>query len=120
MKFDKNTKLDMSEFKKYRKKTLVHAKQMHEAFEVVTPEGTMNGHNDDYLAIGIKGELYPIQKEIFEESYEEVALKCPKCGSKNVKKEDLPNPSNWWIVCQECRHFWLPLEDMRRRLGVKS
>lgn len=61
----------MSEFKTYRKKTTIQAKQMSEPFTVETLEGTMKGQAGDYLAIGVKGEQYPIQKAIFEQTYEE-------------------------------------------------
>lgn len=39
---------------------------------ISTLEGKMTGNHGDYLIIGIKGEVYPCKKEIFEESYEEV------------------------------------------------
>lgn len=62
-----------SEFKKYRKKPIVvEVKQMDQVFKVKTLEGNMSGKKGDYLVIGIKGEQYPVDKDIFEESYEEV------------------------------------------------
>jgi len=39
---------------------------------VGTLEGNTAGDYDDYLICGIKGELYPCKKEIFEESYAEI------------------------------------------------
>lgn len=42
---------------------------MNEVFEVQTLEGTMTGQPRDYLVIGIKGEQYPVRKDIFEELY---------------------------------------------------
>ena len=36
-----------------------------------TLEGSMTAHSGDYIIKGIKGELYPCRKDIFEESYEE-------------------------------------------------
>jgi hypothetical protein len=44
--------------------------QMDEPFIVETMEGPMKGKAGDYLIIGIKGEAYPCDKEIFEETYE--------------------------------------------------
>lgn len=41
-------------------------------FQVVTLEGVMRGKPGDYLAQGIKGELYPVDARIFEETYDEV------------------------------------------------
>lgn len=36
---------------------------------VKTPEGDMTGAVGDYIIQGIKGELYPCKKEIFEATY---------------------------------------------------
>jgi len=60
-------------FKDYRKKpVVVQAIQIDKPFEVETLEGTMKGKAGDFLIIGIKGEKYPCDKEIFEQTYEEV------------------------------------------------
>jgi hypothetical protein len=56
----------------YRKKTTIKAVKIVEEFEVVTLEGRMKGKPGDYLAQGIKGELYPVDARIFEETYDEV------------------------------------------------
>jgi hypothetical protein len=45
---------------------------MDKDFMVLTLEGTVKGKAGDWLAKGVKGELYPINKEIFEQTYEEV------------------------------------------------
>jgi hypothetical protein len=37
---------------------------------IKTLEGHMIGHEGDYLIKGVKGELYPCRKDIFEETYE--------------------------------------------------
>lgn len=37
-----------------------------------TPEGIMGAEEGDYLVKGVKGEVYPVKKEIFEEIYEEM------------------------------------------------
>ena len=39
---------------------------------IETLEGDMKAHEGDYIIKGIKGELYPCRKDIFEETYEEV------------------------------------------------
>lgn len=39
-------------------------------WEISTLEGSMCAHDGDYIIKGVRGELYPIQKEIFEETYE--------------------------------------------------
>lgn len=41
-------------------------------FEVHTLEGVMRGGPDDWLVRGVKGELYPVRHDIFEETYEPV------------------------------------------------
>ncbi len=53
-------------FKKAMKKPLpVRCFQINEAFTVQTMEGKAG----DFLMIGIKGEMYACDKEIFEETY---------------------------------------------------
>ena len=60
--------------KEYVKKRIpIKAIQMYDSFRVETLEGVMYGSLGDYLIQGIKGELYPCARDIFEESYEE----CP-------------------------------------------
>lgn len=54
----------------YRKKTLTKAVRMPEPFSVETLEGTMEGKRDDYLMIGVNGEMYPCDAEIFAKTYE--------------------------------------------------
>lgn len=58
--------------KKYVKKPIpIQAVQIHEPFVVDTLEGRHTGNAGDYLVIGIRGERYPVKKDIFEESYVE-------------------------------------------------
>jgi hypothetical protein len=60
----------MGVFDKYIKKPIpILAKQMDNAFSVDTLEGKMEGKSGDYLIIGIKGELYPCDRDIFEKTY---------------------------------------------------
>ena len=49
----------------------IKAIQVNELFRVQTLEGVMHGESGDYLIQGLRGELYPCAKDIFEESYEE-------------------------------------------------
>ena len=49
---------------------MVKAVEMKEDFEVQTLEGKMTGHAGDFLVIGVKGERYPVRKDIFEMTYE--------------------------------------------------
>ena len=39
-------------------------------FVIETLEGEMTAKSGDYIIIGVKGEIYPCRKDIFEETYE--------------------------------------------------
>lgn len=53
---------------------IVDAVQINEPFTVDTLEGhSKEGKAGDYLMIGVRGEKYPIDKSIFEETYEIVS-----------------------------------------------
>ena len=39
---------------------------------IETLEGEMTFHGGDYIIKGVKGELYPCRKDIFEETYYEI------------------------------------------------
>ena len=41
-------------------------------WRIETLEGVMLAKNGDYLIKGVKGEIYPCKKDVFEESYEVV------------------------------------------------
>jgi len=44
--------------------------QINEPFKVETMEGVLDAKAGDYLMVGIKGEMYPCDREIFHETYE--------------------------------------------------
>lgn len=50
-----------------------------EEFLVETLEGTMKGKVGDYLIKGVKGEFYPVRRDIFEQTYDPVSA--PKPGT---------------------------------------
>ena len=50
----------------------IRAEQQDKPFTTKTMEGTLDGKAGDYLVTGVKGEQYPVDREIFEETYEEV------------------------------------------------
>lgn len=56
-------------FKEYRKTAPTWAVKMRTDFEVNTEEGIMSGRAGDWLAMGPKGELWPIKSEIFAATY---------------------------------------------------
>lgn len=65
--------MEATGWKRYRKKpVIIKARQMDGKFAVDTLEGQMHGNKGDYLVRGVKGEFYPVKKEIFEETYEEI------------------------------------------------
>lgn len=61
-------------FSQYRKTSLTWAKQMDEPFTCDTLEGdNIKEKAGDYLCIGgAKGEQWPVDKEVFESTYEKV------------------------------------------------
>lgn len=70
LKFDKNI-LPQIEFRTAVKKPIpIKCAQIHEAFEVETMEGTMKGKAGDWLMIGIDGEKYACDRDIFERTYQ--------------------------------------------------
>lgn len=56
-----------------RKKPItVRAIEVNEPFETETLEGVLAGKPGDFLIIGTRGEVYPIERSIFKETYEVV------------------------------------------------
>lgn len=53
-----------------KKPVVVRAIEMNEPFETETLEGVLQGKAGDFLIIGTRGEVYPIARTIFEETYE--------------------------------------------------
>lgn len=70
-----------------KKPIIVHATQMNfpEGFKVETLEGTMCGKQGDYLVIGIDGEKYPVDKSIFERSYDIISDSIPEFACDKEK-----------------------------------
>lgn len=57
----------------FRKTALTWAKKMDVPFQCDTLEGdNIQGKAGDYLCIGVKGEMWPVDAEVFESTYEEV------------------------------------------------
>ena len=44
--------------------------QIDEPFEVETMEGVLRGKKGDWLMVGVDGEVYPCDREIFEKTYD--------------------------------------------------
>lgn len=47
----------------------VHAKRLTRRVEIETREGTVVGEPGDFLMVGIEGEVYPCDPEIFDETH---------------------------------------------------
>lgn len=58
--------------REYRKTATVLARQAPTAFTIETEEGTMRGEAGDYICVGPAGEAWPVKREIFEATYEEL------------------------------------------------
>lgn len=59
------------DFKKAIKKPIpIRCYQMDEPFKVDTLEGMMTGKKGDWLMVGINGEMYPCDQDIFNRSYD--------------------------------------------------
>lgn len=57
---------------KFVKKPIpIEAVQQDKTFSVDTLEGVMSGRPGDYLVTGVKGEQYPVEREVFESTYVE-------------------------------------------------
>ena len=67
----KKGEIPAMEIKKAVKKPIpVRCIKMNEPFEVETMEGLMQGKAGDYLMIGPRGEMYPCDLDIFNETYD--------------------------------------------------
>jgi hypothetical protein len=60
------------ELVEYRKTATIRAVRVDRPFVVDTLEGKMRGNAGDYLAVGVKGEWYPIAADVMAASYERV------------------------------------------------
>jgi hypothetical protein len=70
LKFDPNN-LPTLDFKKAKKKPItIQCIQIDDPFEVKTMEGTLNGKAGDWLMVGVNGEIYPCDDEIFRKTYD--------------------------------------------------
>ena len=91
-----------------KRPVIVHAAQIHfpEGFEVTTKEGKLRGKPGDYLMIGVAGEKYPIDREIFERTYDILNpvsrpdLPGQKDDSSPTDLEGSNKMSNW--QCEVC------------------
>lgn len=70
MKTFKSYQVPNLNFKEAIKKPIkIKCVQILEPFEVETLEGKMTGQKNDWLMIGINGELYPCANDVFQKTY---------------------------------------------------
>ena len=63
--------LSQYDFKRAIKKPIpIRCLQIDEPFEVKTMEGVLKGKKGDWLMVGVSGEVYPCDREIFEKTYD--------------------------------------------------
>lgn len=60
----------MAEADAYRKTATTRALQIDQPFCVATSEGYLEAKAGDYLCLDVKGNAYPCDREVFEQSYE--------------------------------------------------
>lgn len=67
----KITEENLGEFRSRSENVSVHMTAFNELekLEIETKEGRMRGYKGDFLAVGAHGELYPIAREIFFDTY---------------------------------------------------
>lgn len=71
MKEFKANQLPDLDFKVAIKKPLrVKCVQINEPFTVETMEGTLQGKSGDWLMVGVEGEMYAIDNDIFRKTYD--------------------------------------------------
>ncbi len=70
LRYKKGEVPDLPFLKAVKKPIPVRCVQIPERFTVETMEGILEGKAGDYLMIGIKGEMYPCDKAIFDETYD--------------------------------------------------
>ncbi len=69
LKFKSNTLPELAFKEAIKKPIRIRCVQIEEPFEVETMEGKLKGKAGDWLMVGIYGEMYPIDREIFEKTY---------------------------------------------------
>jgi len=69
LEFKKNNVPDLRFKEAIKKPILVKCVQIHEVFSVETMEGELRGKAGDWLMVGVNGEMYPIDNEIFQKTY---------------------------------------------------
>jgi len=74
IRFHKTTYNDEFMVPYIKKPIQIKAIQVTEPFCVETLEGNMKGKAGDYLVKGIQGELYPVDKIIFQKTYDSKGL----------------------------------------------
>lgn len=69
IKFKKGEIPELKFQKAVKKPIAINCIKVEDDFEVETIEGIMKGKKGDYLIVGVYGEMYPIDAEIFMKTY---------------------------------------------------
>ena len=76
----------MKWMKARKKPVIVDFRNVDKREVIETREGKLFAYPDnDYVIKGVKGELYPIAKDIFYETYE---VLCPSCCNMEINSEE--------------------------------
>ena len=90
---------------KARKTALARVVKMDETFQCQTMEGLVEGQAGDYLAIGVKDEVYPIAEAVFEASYEIVSDEPVNTVAPELPKLPRFDMLTLWQANEEKRPF---------------
>ena len=94
-----------NKIQKARKTALANVVKMNEAFQCQTMEGLVEGKPGDYLAIGVKDEVYPIAAAVFEASYEIVSDEPVNTVAPEMPKLPRFDMLTLWQANEEKRPF---------------
>lgn len=65
----------MKLYKVVKKYIPVEAYQTNRPIDIQTLEGVMHANAEDWIIIGVEGEMWPVKKEIFEKTYRIISEK---------------------------------------------
>ncbi|PTM06622.1 MAG: hypothetical protein DA407_11575 [Bacteroidetes bacterium] len=68
--FKQNNIPDLAFKKAFKKPIAINCIQINEPFSVETMEGKMKGKKGDWLMVGVNGEMYPCDQDIFKKTYD--------------------------------------------------
>lgn len=111
--------------KEWRKTATIHAVQMDKAFRVLTLEGEVSGDHGDWLAKGVSGELYPINEDVFAQTYVQThdGPGCPACGLEpplHLTEDMAKDMAQFIIKGEQARKELTRREQIRKELAAEA